>query len=516
MEKEFKLHIFDCVTGYLRVSSDAFMTMGSNEHSTFHMHMSCQKAGTFARRGKHCSFFPSEYLESYSINGAAQNQVSTLTPGEMYLFVMAGACFLCYFGEEATAPDFNTFSPESWFVYRVGKNEWSGPYELSALNKIPDADEHALASFSGLNDRAFFLSDMQSVAGFLENYPELRLEISKNSAPSESICPFCWETIRYINEDGEDIRQAGSKFSCCHCEHKLPEHYQETVPCILSIAGAPGAGKSCYTSELMREAERVLTSEFGVVFRDANKTASHLQHKEDDNCSNRYHRVLKNGKKRLLPVPFTYTLSRKEKHVSLVTYDNAGENYLPGDREKSNFSTRHLAAASAIFFIIDPTVDPEFQRILGTAPNETTTAKGALRQSSILAEIESRLRSELSLPLAIPLDVPLAVILTKSDQWFYPLLGGEPLLPVHREGKLINAHVDENSRRICNVIRYICPELVMQAEAAFSRVHFFATTSYDFVGANAAQPRERHLTDPLLWALSMKHRAIIPAIDHII
>ena len=122
-----------------------------------------------------------------------------IRPETMYLFVLEDGCFVCWYGNDASRPDFSQYDPNVWYLYNPGREEWYGPYVLSDLPLVaPELPDDVLATFQGLEHCAFYLRDILRVAAFAGNTggvaPVVQPEESK---PLESLrCPCCWEFFK--------------------------------------------------------------------------------------------------------------------------------------------------------------------------------------------------------------------------------------------------------------------------------------------------------------------------------
>ena len=201
----------------------------------------------------------------------------------------------------------------------------------------------------------------------------------------------------------------------------------------------------------------------------------------------------------------------------MTLYDTAGTGYEPDGKEAED-EAGHLEAASAIFFLFDPTADIAFRKII-KMDDGASKAKGRRvreRQALMLSDVEMRLRSALHLPPEKKLAVPLAIIIGKSDVW-QDLLGPEPLLPSVRNGQFQPKFVDANSKRLREFLFNISPNICTNAETVSSNVRYFAVSSFGGETAEVTDERgeaycvpangkvkPNRVIDPMLWALHCK------------
>lgn len=127
-------------------------------------------------------FFPHGRLKEYSLNGVHLNRDVTIKSDTLYLFVLSGGCFIAWYGTETTRPDFSQLDPTTWYVYNKSLNTWSESLRLDELINLPEEmKDGGLATFPGLGQRAFLLSDILAVADYVTRIPSSQLEPRKKS-----------------------------------------------------------------------------------------------------------------------------------------------------------------------------------------------------------------------------------------------------------------------------------------------------------------------------------------------
>lgn len=573
-----QLYIFDCLTGKLRVSDSDFMTVGKGRKCTFRVMMRPEEGGVFAQRNGFCRFFPGNSVKNYSINGTQQEADFFVKQDTHYLCVMEGGCFIVWYGDEDSRPDFSQFNPQSWYIYTPEKHEWSSSLSLAELPNHPEADNpQALVTFDGLGYYAFRLSDVLQVAEFLTDADTPLPQMAPTRPQAQSIyrCPSCWCTFEnqqavYIathnsligdEKLGPDEMQRFTpetppegdvaldsrggrcrERACPNCHHKLPPFFGQMCQHIFSLIGVSSAGKSYYLSALVHELEKTMSRDFGIPFRDADPTANaplndmrmrvftadtpQDAHIGKTHLRGRlYRRVWNNGEYARMPRPFIYTLNKGERAHSVVLYDNAGENYEPGQNSSQMCGADHLKVADALLFLFDPTTNPGFRALLQDSPDpqlQNCLAPPG-RQALLLAETEMRLRTSLNLPPDKRVSTPLAVIIGKHDAW-RSLLGPEPLLPVVRNGQIKEDNIAANSARLRELLFSISPNICANAEAVSSNVRYFAASSLgappctfrdEITGEMLLGPADGKMhpfrvTDAFLWALSCVAPTLLP------
>lgn len=531
MNQDYRLYVFDALSGKLRVSAESFMTIGAGETSTFRVEMQVRTGGTFAMRGNVCRFFPHGFIQDYCINGTHPGRDVRIHPDALYLMTLAGACFLCWFGTEESMPDFRAYDTSKWYVYNLTEKTWSEAYALPELCRLdPPMDPDSLVAFEGMQHCAFPAKDIVEVsrfAGTLRRCPDKGA--GENKAARQDLplhCPFCWCTfsasdvlsiasqpqlkgdpllgegamLRFkptaFNSQGLPLDEGGIPCrgtACPHCHSKLPSFYAELRPHVISISGVRGSGKTYYLTTLINEASRVFPRDFSAAFRDiapelnaplnrrrqqlfSASSPEHTYLEPTQPKPPQYKRIWKNGHFANLPVPFLHNISRQSEVCSILTYDNAGSDFEGEAEEDAELVTGHYDIASAVFFLFDPTKSASFNRILpggGTGTGMGATA----RQLSLLNSMEIQLRLRFNCPAPAKLPIPLAFIIGKKDVW-QELLGPEPLLPVSNQGRLMPTCIQANSNRLRRLLFNISPQLCLSAEALTDNVSYFAVSSF--------------------------------------
>ncbi len=569
-----RLYIYDCLTSKLRVSDQSFMTIGNGAACTFRVAMQEPSAGLFARRGEHCHFFPREGAGGYSLNGCELTEGHNIKAETHYLMVLAGGCFVLWYGEDEHKPVFADFKPRVWYVYSQNTGSWSEGMTLEELLRLhPDDCYNKMATFDGLGNYVFLLQDILKVADFAVNNG-LSCEESEQQQ-KRYLCPSCSATFaaeeilsiathpelrgdsklgaeamqRFLptafDSDGfamDDMNTRCTEQACPGCHLKLPPFFRQMSQHIFPLIGVPGSGKSYYLSTLVQELERLLPLEFALPFRDAdpaeNEPLNDMRRRLFTATSPRdayigktllsshlYRQVYRNGSMQRMPRPFTYTLNKGRDVHSIVFYDNAGESFEPAVGSGNSPCADYLKEADGLLFLFDPTTNPGFRALLQGVkdPQIEQCLYPPGRQSTLLAETEMRLRTALNLPPGRKVNTPLAIIIGKSDCWQH-LLGPEPLLPVVHNGRVCEKNVEANSARLREQLFRIAPQICANAEAISGTVRYFAATSFGqppiyftdeqtgntLLGPKNADLKPAHVTDPIIWILSTQAPGLLP------
>lgn len=348
-----------------------------------------------------------------------------------------------------------------------------------------------------------------------------------------------------FNTKGQAIDEKGmpcTQLACPHCRHKLPPRFLEIETLIFSIIGAPASGKSYYLASFIHEMAYVGSKGFNLAWRDADPTGN----AQLNEVSNRlfssatpqqayltktdlegalYEEFHRRGRMVKLPKPFVYNLSVPNSTlppVSVVFYDNAGEHFEPGRSSDDSPGAMHVSVASGIIFLFDPTTSKSFRQIITQKddPQLKTDAHRIDQQTQIMAETEARIAELLNHRAGELLDTPFSVLIGKCDLWesylSTPEGGGEPLLPVSENGKIIQANVKANSDRLRALMMSLEPSICTTAESISSNVRYFAVSQLGAppitfedaasgvtrIGPDPARIAPRHMCDPTLWMLS--------------
>lgn len=363
-------------------------------------------------------------------------------------------------------------------------------------------------------------------------------------------CPHCWEVfethlILWISTHpslvGDPrIREAQKRFlptrfnaeglaldemnSPCHrlacpkCHLEIPRVFTEMNSWIVSIIGAPAAGKSFYLSALAHTLRDILPSRFEVSFTDSdpllNRKIIHYEQslfgnsrsgtltplgelieKTQQGRDGDVYNFVRSGSVEIqYPRPYMFNLCPKPNHPRLedspsaahvlCLYDNAGESYLTGSDSTLSPVTRHLAHASLLLFLFDPTQDHNFRQGYlnenGTLP---TDERIVLRQQqTILTEAANRIRQLANLSTMEKHNKPLFVVVTKKDLWGHlvpAIAQAKPLLLTDRAGVgYVNVdHITAVSDGIREMLLKLCPGMVDAAETFAQSVIYVGVSS---------------------------------------
>lgn len=352
-----------------------------------------------------------------------------------------------------------------------------------------------------------------------------------------------------FNDKGQALDAMGSPctdLACPHCHWKLPPGFLNLKPKILSIVGAPASGKSYYLSVLVKMLTSTLFKNFGIAFFDTDptgnrqltqmsnrlfsgSTAAEAQLSKTALEGDMYVEVARLGRKVKMPKPFIFTLSpnaESERATSIVFYDNAGEHFEPGRDSEESPGAQHIAAAAGIFFLFDPTYNLEFRKILRNKSSDPQFSdKRNDQQSTLLAQMNSRVKGLMGVDFRDKIDKPLAMLVGKCDVWL-EMIGRENLQNAVIDGKL-----DLNIvRRVSDLVRRklleITPSIVANAESISDNVMYFPVSSFgcspELLGVDPAtnhpilSPDPNKISPilveiPILWILSQMDRNLIPS-----
>jgi hypothetical protein len=274
--------------------------------------------------------------------------------------------------------------------------------------------------------------------------PKLGRDAEKRFLPTR----FTPDGFALDEENGRSHRIA-----CPSCHLEVPRSATEMASWIVSVIGAPASGKSFYLGGLIRTLRRLLPTRFKVSFTDADAGLNRvinfyeqslfghpypdtpvelgqLIRKTQQGDKDLNSQVFVGGQVVQYPRPFLFGIRPDPNHPRLADpsssarmlclYDNAGESYLAGGDSSSSPVTHHLAQASVLLFLFDPTQDSDFRRGLLTGGSAGLPADGRLelrQQQTILAETANRVRQLAGLSSGQKHTQPLFVVVTKQDLW---------------------------------------------------------------------------------------------------
>lgn len=319
--------------------------------------------------------------------------------------------------------------------------------------------------------------------------------------------------------DGLAIDENGGRchrIACPFCHLNVPRACLELNNWIISLIGAPATGKSFYLGALVHTLRQLLPNRFMVSYTDtdaqANRLVNHYEQSmfghsaatdyvplgelipKTQEGGDQYNKVFTGDEEMLYPQPMMFTLRPNPSHPHvadpgsaarvLCLYDNAGESYLAGRESAMKPVTRHLAAASLLLFLFDPTQDHNFRerylRPRGLVPNDERIK--LRQQDTILNEAANRVRMLANIPSTSKHSTPLFVVVTKQDLWseLVPELSTSSQLLLNGPTGIACINSDRIatiSGGIRAMLRQICPGLVDAAESFTQPVYYVGVSS---------------------------------------
>ena len=349
-----------------------------------------------------------------------------------------------------------------------------------------------------------------------------------------------------FNDQGLALDPMGlacTDIACPHCRRQLPPGYLERPHRIISLIGAPSAGKSYYLAVLTRVLQDRLPEDFSLAFKDGDPSGNMLLNQMRNTLFSAatpveallgktalegatYEKLPRLGRLVSLPRPFIYALSRpgaRKQETSLILYDNAGEHFEPGVDIHDSPGAMHVATSAGLIFLFDPTANARFKaRLIGVEDPQLSLKGRVDQQDSILAEMETRIKRVMGLAHDQRIATPLAFVVGKCDTWSRLL--ASPLEPVTTPAGLDLAAIERNSQRVRAVLLDLCPGLVASAESLAEEIRYFAATSFGHnpvviqqgpnKGRIAPDPQRlapAHVEEPLYWLLHLSSPAMFPA-----
>ncbi|TSA33938.1 MAG: hypothetical protein D4R66_03770 [Opitutales bacterium] len=336
---------------------------------------------------------------------------------------------------------------------------------------------------------------------------------------------------------------ACTDIACPHCRRQLPPGYLDMPHRIISLIGAPSAGKSYYLAALTRVLQDRLPNDFQLAFKDGDPSGNMLLNQMRNTLFSAatpeealigktalegatYEKLPRLGRMVSLPRPFIYSISRpgqQRQEMSMILYDNAGEHFEPGIDIHESPGALHVANSAGLIFLFDPTANARFKAKLIGAEDPQFTLKGRVdQQDSILSEMETRIKRVLGLSQNQRITAPLAFVVGKSDTW--EKLLSSPLEPVIKDFALDLSAIQRNSARVREVLVALCPGLVASAESLCSQICYFAASSFGHMpvliqsglnkGRIAPDPQRlvpAHVEEPVYWLLHLTAAEMFPA-----
>jgi hypothetical protein len=346
------------------------------------------------------------------------------------------------------------------------------------------------------------------------------------------------------------------QLACPRCHLTVPRAIVEMEPLFISILGAPSAGKSYFLAAMTWFLRATLPKYFRLTFADADPQANMLLNNYEEKLflssqpsqlarlpktqleSDLYQSVRYGDRAVLYPRPFIFTLRPAENHANaskaiklsraLCLYDNAGEQFLPGEYKPNSPGTDHLAVSRALLFLFDPTQHPNFRRACAgkSSDPQMNRVLQAHRQDQILLEAANRIRAQTKLAQHEKSTRPLIVVVTKYDAW--SCLTHQPELKtswaIRKTASGIAALDIDNLQKFSSQIKRLlaqhAPEIVAAAEAFSSDVTYLPSSALgsrpmldEPTGHLAIRPQDIQpmwAEIPALYALYRASRGLIP------
>ena len=473
----------------------------------------------------------------------------------------------------------------NWLLKSPGQQALEGPFDLGELEQLArkrDLDRYeTVAGLVGAGV-GFRLSQLfaKNGAGPPEIPTEAKGPRKVDPEHGEFTCPSCW--LRFdagdlmhvavhasldndevlgdefmqrffatpetgYNDRGQALDKEGmacTDTACPHCRKVLPPGFLDVPHEIMSIVGAPQAGKSYYLSVLVKVLQGSLFKHFGVAFVDADPKGNAMLNEMKNRLftgskpedvylaktrlqGEMYEEFPRFGRKVRLPRPFVYSLSKTidtNQACSLIFYDNAGEHFQPDIDVNLSPGAQHLASSSGIFFLFDPTYSTAFRKkLVDHADPQFKKSDHVDQQDIILAEMAVRIRKERGLDRRRKIETPLAMIVGKCDSWMH-LLGEVKLADTFVSNGSLNLEaVKKNSEIVRSLLLDLCPEIVATTESLASDIMYFPVSAFGHCPVEFSLKGEKHLAPdpnsmnplfidiPTLWVLSRIHGELVPS-----
>ena len=511
------------------------------------------------------------------VNGAQLRQRLILT--ETTTVQLAGALLVV---SPAGLDEFRDVRTDSWILFDALSGDQLGEHPpqrlLDVARELGRATDSLACTPQGL-EVGFSLAQIASLLVPREENsvrPTGKILLAAEQNRGAHLCPVCWTRFDAgdalsiaVHEDlrgdpilGSDARLrfqptrfndqglaldpmglACTDIACPHCRRQLPPGYLDRPHRIISLIGAPSAGKSYYLAVLTRTLQDRLPEDFHLAFKDGDPSGNMLLNQMRNTLFSAatpedallgktalegatYEKLPRLGRMVSLPRPFIYSISRpgqQRSETSVILYDNAGEHFEPGIDIHDSPGAMHVATSSGLIFLFDPTANARFKAKLVGVEDPQLSLKGRIdQQDSILAEMETRIKRVMGLAHDQRIATPLAFVVGKCDTW--EKLLDSPLETVMRDGTLDLAAIDRNSARVRRVLVDLCPGLVASAESLAEEIRYFAATSFGHnpviiqqgpnKGRIAPDPQRlapAHVEEPVYWLLHRASPELLPS-----
>jgi hypothetical protein len=485
-------------------------------------------------------------------------------------------------GAPGDQPDFAFVRTDLWVLFDAQSGDQLGEFPpqrlLDVAQELGRATDTLACTPQGL-EVGFNLSQIAPLLSPPEEAPDStrrRSALVAEQNRGAHLCPVCWTRFDAgdalsvaVHEDlrgdpilGSDARLrfqptrfndqglaldpmglACTDIACPHCRRQLPPGYLDRPHRIISLIGAPSAGKSYYLAVLTRILQDRLPEDFNLAFKDGDPSGNMLLNQMRNTLFSAatpedallgktalegatYEKLPRLGRMVSLPRPFIYSISRpgqQRTETSVILYDNAGEHFEPGIDIHDSPGAMHVASSSGLIFLFDPTANARFKAKLVGVDDPQLSLKGRIdQQDSILAEMETRMKRVQGLAQDERIKTPLAFVVGKSDTW--EKLLSSPLESVTKSGALDLAAIARNSARVREVLLSLCPGLVASAESLAAHICYFAATSFGHTpvtiqsgvnkGRIAPDPQRlapAHVEEPLYWLMHLASPAMFPS-----
>lgn len=588
MPKE-RIAIFNAIDGKFRIFEQFPVILGSDQASDWQLDniVGFSRLVTLSKTSKSVQLTPDPQA-SLLLDSAPLRSAVSLKQGEDYALTLGENFLILRYGLDVE-PWANGINLSNWTIYTAKDASAIATLPVESLRDHLKISQYPAGSVLAAPDGVAAGFDVYQVAAEFDhvllngvhdqNFKD-DIEIDntyQNNAllDADMTCPVCWlgfgagdvmaiathdhlrgdpvlgpdAKLRFTPTRFNDMGQALDSMglpcldsACPHCRRKLPPGFLDLPSHIVSIVGAPSAGKSYFVCTLIKQLTSALYREFKVTFKDGDPSGNaQLNAMKNQLFSAQtpdeafllktvlegimYERLPRHGREVALPRPFVYeisTLASTDDTRSLIFYDNAGEHFKPNISLDDSPGALHVASSDAILFLIDPTTHPAFRARLRGQGDPQLNYSVIDEQDTIMAEMGVRIRTVKGLNPRERSKIPLAVILGKCDVWEH-LLPGSPLERPIREGRLDLRIMDDTSQRIRELLLDIDPSLVAVADSVSQEVVFFPVSSFGHTpvpivggpheGKFAPDPAKlspRFVEIPLVWAISKFAPNLIP------
>ncbi len=295
---------------------------------------------------------------------------------------------------------------------------------------------------------------------------------------------------------------------CPHCHSNLPSTDENII---ISIVGAPGAGKSYYVGTLLKQVQsKFPTLKCTMRLDGQNRKLYDTKFKnyfesnkilEKTKQTNPGENIISNN----MPILCTVTNS-KQKARTFTFFDAAGENF--DDEAIMRDVAPYIANSSAIILLLDPTDIPMVRNAICDEKGKAAVEENVISYEDLLNNLINVIK--LAHASNAQIEIPLAICFSKWDLIENsPSLRPEGSVTLTPSPHFVQGFSESDCENISSDVEGLLnawdqSNFILQARAAFKTVKFFVCSA---IGAEAEMGKvpnivSKRVEDPFLWLLN--------------